>query len=242
MTQDTSHTPQIAPTSPLPDDATPASSVSADATVASAVVENLNPARRTRLSPEDRRARILEAATTEFATYGFEGVPIAQIAGASGCSLGLLYRYFANKADLYNAVVDAVLSRSWAKHEEIQAAFPEGTSRRDRVQAFIQLYLDEVEDHPESWRNLLTGSGGAPAESTQLLRDMRTKQSDWLSGLFPDRTDARFAYAVPGLFGMLEACALEWGGRGFPDAERWPIIMAILDGFQGAIGDWGSGT
>ncbi len=46
------------------------------------------------------RQRILDTALQLFATNGYEGTTMRDIAAAAGCSLGLTYRYFASKEDL----------------------------------------------------------------------------------------------------------------------------------------------
>ena len=55
--------------------------------------------------PEEKRKRILEAATTEFAEYGFENTSIQQIAKKAEISVGSVYKYFENKEELFAMVV-----------------------------------------------------------------------------------------------------------------------------------------
>ncbi len=56
------------------------------------------------LKPEIR-ARILDAARTVFAAYGYKDAKMAQIADEAGLSAGNLYRYFKGKSALFEAVV-----------------------------------------------------------------------------------------------------------------------------------------
>jgi AcrR family transcriptional regulator len=46
------------------------------------------------------RQRIIDTALQLFATKGYEGTTMRDIAATAGCSLGLAYRYFASKEDL----------------------------------------------------------------------------------------------------------------------------------------------
>lgn len=55
-------------------------------------------------TPDDKRQRILAAALTVFARQGVHGTPVPPIAAAAGISVGGLYRYFASKEALVNAV------------------------------------------------------------------------------------------------------------------------------------------
>ena len=52
----------------------------------------------------DSRQRILDAAEREFATKGYAGSRINDIAAASGLSVRMIYHYFEDKAGLYEAV------------------------------------------------------------------------------------------------------------------------------------------
>jgi AcrR family transcriptional regulator len=60
---------------------------------------------RTRLTYEDRRSAILEAARHEFARKGFRGTGTADIAARCGCSEPMLYKHFASKQELFAAVL-----------------------------------------------------------------------------------------------------------------------------------------
>jgi AcrR family transcriptional regulator len=57
-------------------------------------------ARRTRMTREQRRAVIIDVATTQFARLGFEGATIAAIAQGAECSEPTLYKHFTDKRDL----------------------------------------------------------------------------------------------------------------------------------------------
>jgi TetR/AcrR family transcriptional regulator, repressor for uid operon len=60
---------------------------------------------RTRLTHEDRRTAILDAARHEFARKGFRGTGTADIAARCGCSEPMLYKHFASKQELFAAVL-----------------------------------------------------------------------------------------------------------------------------------------
>ena len=50
---------------------------------------------------EERRERILEIATSEFSSKGYENANINVIARNAGISIGLMYKYFSAKEDLF---------------------------------------------------------------------------------------------------------------------------------------------
>jgi AcrR family transcriptional regulator len=63
--------------------------------------------RYARLEPE-RRARLLEAATAEFAARGFADASLNEILAAAGLGKSSYYYYFADKEDLFATVLDEV--------------------------------------------------------------------------------------------------------------------------------------
>jgi TetR/AcrR family transcriptional regulator, fatty acid metabolism regulator protein len=73
------------------------------------------------ISAQKMRDSILAAARDAFAKNGFEGTSIADIARAAGVSDGLVYRYFANKRDLLNAVLTEFYERTMVDLESIAA-------------------------------------------------------------------------------------------------------------------------
>lgn len=54
---------------------------------------------------EEKRVRILEAATVEFAEHGFDSANINTIANKSNISVGSIYKYFDNKEDLFLSII-----------------------------------------------------------------------------------------------------------------------------------------
>src|SRR5580698_7346888 len=67
-------------------------------------VEKWTPERRL----ERTRAALIASARHVFATRGFEGASLDEIADAAGYTRGAIYRHFANKEDLFFAVSEAV--------------------------------------------------------------------------------------------------------------------------------------
>jgi AcrR family transcriptional regulator len=61
---------------------------------------------RTRLTAEERREEILQAATIEFARGGLDGTPTEAIARRVGISQPYLFRLFRTKKELFLAVIE----------------------------------------------------------------------------------------------------------------------------------------
>jgi TetR/AcrR family transcriptional regulator len=60
---------------------------------------------------QQTRQVILDAAENEFAQNGFNGSRIDQIAQVSGYNKSLIFQYFQNKENLYNAVIERLRQR-----------------------------------------------------------------------------------------------------------------------------------
>ncbi|MER8188438.1 helix-turn-helix domain-containing protein [Kitasatospora sp. NPDC094015] len=66
---------------------------------------------RQRLTPEDRRAQLLDVAAQLFAARPYDDVLMEDVASRAGISRALLYRHFANKRDLFAAVYQQAADR-----------------------------------------------------------------------------------------------------------------------------------
>lgn len=75
--------------------------------------------------PDDRRARILDAALNEFSARGFEAASTNAIAERAGVAKGLLFHHFGNKEELFVAVfksvVEQLVSMVFGSEEELPA-------------------------------------------------------------------------------------------------------------------------
>jgi AcrR family transcriptional regulator len=62
-------------------------------------------------NPAATKARLLQAATEEFAAHGISGARIDRIESAAQANRALIYSYFGNKDLLFDAVMDASVAR-----------------------------------------------------------------------------------------------------------------------------------
>jgi TetR/AcrR family transcriptional regulator len=76
-------------------------------TVTASPAESIPPGfAKRRMSGDERRQHLLEAALHLFATNGFRGTTTKAIARAAGVSEGIIFRYFPTKEDLYTAILN----------------------------------------------------------------------------------------------------------------------------------------
>lgn len=65
---------------------------------------------------------MLEAATQEFAQYGFDGARVERIVRAAGCNSRMLYHYFESKENLYLQVLEATYRDIREKERQLDLA------------------------------------------------------------------------------------------------------------------------
>lgn len=54
---------------------------------------------------EATKAKLLEAALTEFATHGIAGARVDRIAAKAGCNKAMIYAYFGSKEELFDEIL-----------------------------------------------------------------------------------------------------------------------------------------
>ncbi|MGW4206398.1 TetR family transcriptional regulator [Lentzea sp. NPDC004789] len=60
---------------------------------------------------EATKAKLLEAALTEFATHGIAGARVDRIAAEAGCNKAMIYAYFGSKEGLFDEVLNIQLAQ-----------------------------------------------------------------------------------------------------------------------------------
>ena len=103
----------------------------------------MNPQVRTK--PDDTRARIMETAEALFRRLGFNKTTVADIAAELGMSPANVYRFFASK----NAIVEAICKRCLSEVEE--KAWTVARSKASAAERMERLILEILAYHKENF-------------------------------------------------------------------------------------------
>lgn len=107
----------------------------------------------------DTRARILDAATAEFAAVGLAGARVDRIAQLAGCNKQLIYHYFGDKNGLFEAVMTHVMSDRPPEviggHADLAEHFARKCDEFDKKRTWTRLLM---------WEALANGDGPVVAE------------------------------------------------------------------------------
>lgn len=175
------------------------------------------PASGKRLARADRERLMLEAAGDAFATHGFHGSSMDDIARAAGVTKPMLYRYFGSKEHLYAAYLR---SAGQELIERVRALDTRGQSWRTRLHAGTHAFLTYVEEHRAGWIVLhgeTTTATDAPI--AREVAELRGRIILMLTALFDD---AAFAHAFTG---AAESLATWWVNQPQPSIEEATAIL-----------------
>lgn len=100
-----------------------------------------------RMTGDARRSQILQIAIDLFSRRGFSGTTTKEIARAAGVSEAIIFRHFANKDELYSAILDhKACSRTFQSHFEEVA---EKVKAKDDYGVFYTMALNALDHHSE---------------------------------------------------------------------------------------------
>jgi TetR/AcrR family transcriptional regulator len=92
---------------------------------------------------EETKARILEAATREFARKGYDGARLRDVAEAAGVHHALLHHYFGDKEGLFREVVErAFAAASSRAFEALRSTLATRELVERYVDTLVQFYVD----------------------------------------------------------------------------------------------------
>jgi AcrR family transcriptional regulator len=188
-------------------------------------------AARKRLPAAERRELILSAALTAFATHGYDGAAMDEIAAGAGISKAVVYDHVPSKHELYTQLLDAI--RAEIERVVEDALQPSGGGGEQRVHAAVDAIFRYVEEHPEAAHLLVLELQRANASQLGRALEERLNQSlaqtlGGAAGLFDGHADRTLQLTM--LAELLKSAVLglaSWWYR-HPGAPRDDLVARTV--------------
>lgn len=157
---------------------------------------------RRRLPPHVRRAQLLEVAEEVFTRLGYQGCAVEDIASAAGVTRTLVYKYFADKDEIY---LECVRAARRELEESFVAAALACETPEEQLRAGIGAYFAFVRDRDLRWDMLFGGGSAVAGAVAGEVADLRYQTAEQTAGLvraaipaIPDDDASAFAHAISG--------------------------------------------
>lgn len=180
---------------------------------------------RTRLSPDARRAQLLELGAHLFATRSVDEISIEVLAEEAGISRGLIYHYFGSKQDFRLAVI-----RHAVEDLVAQTAPPADGEPLERMLISLGRYVDYVLANLTLYRSLVRAAAGGTDEIRALYDEGRFALTDRIfredaaGEILTDTPKARLV--VRGWSALAEEMVLAWADD--PSVMTRDELLSVL--------------
>jgi AcrR family transcriptional regulator len=125
----------------------------------------------TRMSKDERRREIIEAATCEFAARGLHGTPVEAIAKRVGVSQPYLFQLFGTKKDLFIAAVRRSFERTVGTFRAAAAEAGEDAGSEAVLMAMGQAYQQLLADRKLLLMQMQAHAACEDEEIREVVRD-----------------------------------------------------------------------
>lgn len=183
---------------------------------------------RRRLAPEVRRAQLVAAAEDVFVRHGYQGASVEDIAAAAGVTRTLVYRYFADKDEIYLECLSA--ARDELDRAVVEAAGGADTAE-EQLRAGLGAYFEFVRDRGSTWDVLFGGGAAVAGRVSEVAGTHRYETAEVIARLVTSAApgvdaDAASTYAHA-ISGAGEQVAKWW--RRHPEVDAQVLVERMMD-------------
>lgn len=179
-----------------------------------------------RLQRDERRELLLQRATALFASHGYDGLSMSQLAREAQISKALLYHYFPSKRRLFEAALE-----EGAEELRLRTEPEPGRPPAEQLSTTLDAFLTWVQERPTAYATLLESGAG---EVREIMAEVRsTTAQRILMGMGEDGTRPATRAAVYGWLGFLDGVILDWIAH--DDLTREELHGMLLGVFAGAL-------
>ncbi|KAB2810742.1 TetR/AcrR family transcriptional regulator [Pimelobacter simplex] len=183
---------------------------------------------RRRLAPEARRAQLIAVAEQVFVAHGYQGTAVEDIAAAAGVTRTLIYKYFADKDEIYLECLRAARDEL---DTAVVAAAGGAVSPEDQLRAGLGAYFRFVRDSGSTWDVLFGGGAAVAGRVAEAAAEQRYRTAEVIAGLVRTAAphvdgEAASAYAHA-ISGAAEQLAKWW--RRHPEVAVDVLVARMMD-------------
>ena len=194
----------------------------------------MNAPPRRRLTAEERRTGILDAALAVFSQSGYHPASIDDIAREAGVSKALIYEHFASKQELYADLI-ARNARELTQRLAGSLVGVELESSASRLAAGLDAFFAFVEERRDAWRMLFrdTADPEAAAVLDRMLEQVTAEvtvlisQDPGASALDSAEEQRALRLLAEMLVGGAQSMANWWANN--PEASREQMVEIAMD-------------
>jgi len=185
------------------------------------------------LPKAERRAAILKAAATAFAHKGFAATSMDDVAAEAGITKLIVYRHFASKEELYEAVLERVSKR-------LAEEFVDGLDRHPPRSVGVRTLLTVAREDPDGFVLLWRHAVREPqfADHARRFRDQAVKVAVAMLAQRPVGGDRRRKrWAAEAVMSWLVDAVVHWLEEGTPDRDD-ELIELVSRSLPAMITAW----
>ena len=183
---------------------------------------------RRRLAPEVRRAQLISAAEDVFVRLGYQGTAVEDIAAAAGVTRTLIYKYFADKDEIYLECLRAARAELDAA---VVTAAGGAQTPEEQLRAGFGAYFLFVRDRGSAWDVLFGGGAAIAGRVAEAAGRHRYDTAEVIAGLvraaapgLDEESASAYAHAISGAG---EQAAKWW--RRHPDVTTETMVERMMD-------------
>src|SRR4051794_20387716 len=191
--------------------------------------------RRTRLTPDERRAQLVALGVAFLADNPLDQLTIEELSARANVSRGLLFHYFGSKQGLHREVVRT------ARDSMLHATEPiAGLPPLDRLHDTLERIVGFVREHSGTFYSLVRGVASGDTEVRSVVEEARVEQAERVVAVFlelgvPDAPLLRIALRSWVAFAE-EALVESAVGTDLPSGEIVGFLERSAQGVVDALG------
>jgi len=135
--------------------------------------------RRTRLTPDERRAQLVALGVAHLADHSLDSLTIEELSAQAGVSRALLFHYFGSKQGLHREVVRTARDSMLHATEPIPELPP-----RERLRDTLTRIVAFVRDHSGTFYSLVRGVASGDEEVRAVVEEARGEQAERIIAVF----------------------------------------------------------